>query len=82
MFYQIKISNFILPAHKPVQLLHTVYTDRLWTERKYKCKCTANAILCCSHNCTDTAVTEFMHLKCWFKLKTHHALVDFCIALR
>jgi hypothetical protein len=60
-----QFSYFILPAHHHVELLHTVYSDRLWTEWKYKCKCKVTATVRCSHSCTDTALGNFLHLKTW-----------------
>jgi len=66
-----QFSYYILPAHQPVELLHAVYSNRLWTEWKYKCNCTATATVCCSYSCTDTALGEFLHLQSELQLQTH-----------
>jgi len=59
-----QFSNFILLAHKPVELLHTVRTDRFRTEWNYKYNFTTNDTKRCSYNCTDTTLGEFFHPKC------------------
>jgi len=66
-----QFSYCILPAHQQVELLHTVYSDRLRTEWKYNCNCTVTATVRSSHNCTDTALGEFFHLQCGFHLHKH-----------
>ena len=69
------VSYFILPAHQRVELLHTVYSDRLWTEWKYKCKCTVTATVRCSYNCTDSALGEFFDRQCGLQLDKHFPIV-------
>jgi len=63
-----QFSYFIPPAHQHVELLRTVYTDRLRTERKQVCKCTATARVRFSHKCTDTALGEFFDIQSNYKL--------------
>jgi hypothetical protein len=70
-----QVSYFILPAHETVELLHTVYSDRLWTEWKYNCKYTATATVCSSQNCTDTSLGEFFDPECGFQLQIHHLIL-------
>ena len=59
-----QFSYYNLPAHQPVELLHTVYSNRLRTGWKYKCNCTATATVCCSYSCTDIALGKFFVLQC------------------
>jgi len=70
-----QFSNLILRAHQPVELLHTVYSDRLWTEWKYKCKCTVTATVRCSYNYTDIAISQLCSSTMWLPIR--NSMPDF-----
>ena len=66
---------FYSPCTFHVEQLHTVHTNILRTEWKYKRKYAATPTLRCSYNFIYTALGEFFHLQCEFQLEDYFLII-------